>query len=163
MGFFVDFFDKSCYTKFNEFENIMSNIQQSATDLPPVDIRINRLVQNLKFFDIDVLNPRWKQKLQDIVLYDIIGCEPPPPESTDVWLTITERAEELGYSFSLVALNELSLQVYIDAHSDEMNLKVKQQKRLYNGIQHLITLYRVCDDLDYLILEYLEAKVLSSN
>jgi hypothetical protein len=109
-------------------------------------------------FDIDLSNPRFKQELQDFAL-DIIGIgQKSLPGQQEIWLGVAERAEQLGYSINVVTKNRSQLGKYVAT----FDLERKQELRLCNGTQRPINLYKLTDDLDEAIKEFMDAKVLSA-
>jgi KilA-N domain len=109
-------------------------------------------------FDIDLGNPRFKQELQDFAL-DIIGIgQKSLPGQREIWLGVAERAEQLGHSINVVTKNRSQLGKYVAT----FDLERKQELRLCNGTQRPINLYKLTDDLDEAIKEFMDAKVLSA-
>lgn len=130
--------------------------------LPPVDMRLDSLVGNLKFLDVDVSNPRFKQGLQDLALNILGVTQPQLPGTGDRWLGVAEKAEEMGYSVSLVTRYRSALGLWVSKHIELQGLERKKEKRLCGGTQREIFLYRDGEALEELIKEYMDAKVLKS-
>jgi hypothetical protein len=124
--------------------------------LPPADIRVVNLANTIAAFDIDIKNPRFKQGLQDVVL-NILGVGNSPSGTTEVWLGVAERAEQLGYPIGLVTKHRSQLGKWVAKHE----MTCKREKRLCNGTQREINVYLVTDELDDCIKEYLDVKMLS--
>jgi len=109
-------------------------------------------------FDIDLSNPRFKQELQDLAL-DILGIgQNKLSEPTEQWLGVAERAEQLGYSIGLVTKHRSQLGKFVKSHG----LDCKQENRLCNGTQRPINLYLLTTELDDVIKEFMDAKVLKA-
>lgn len=123
--------------------------------LPPADIRIVEFHKALTGFDIDISNPRYKQAIQDQVLNKILG-QPTLPESTERWLGVIEKAEEMGYPIDIVTRFRSALGRFVKSH----NLDCRSESRLCNGTQRPINLYRDCAELSEAIAEYMDAKIL---
>jgi hypothetical protein len=142
------------------FKVASTPVQQPAPiPLPPADIRVSNLAIAIQTFNIDINNPRYKQGLQDLVL-NILGVgQPTLTQSTEQWVGVAERAEELGYSPVLVVKHRSQLGKWVKANG----LESRQEKRLCNGTQRPINLYLVSDELDDCIKEFLDAKVLASS
>jgi hypothetical protein len=112
------------------------------------------LQQNL---ELQLDNPRIKQELQDFAL-DVIGIgQKSLPESTETWLGVAERAEQLGYPISLVTNNRSQLGKYVAT----FGLQSTKENRLCNGTQRPINLYLLSDELDNAIKEFMDAKMLA--
>lgn len=135
------------------------NKEPLAVALPPGDIRVTNLIGSLTALGIELTNPRIKQGLQDLTL-DLLGLTKSLPSSVpiDIWAGVAERAEELGYTPGLVVQYRSQLGKYVKSFS----LESKQEKRLCNGTQRPINIYRVSNDLDNAIKEFMDAKVLAS-
>lgn len=134
------------------------SVTPAELKLPPADVRINELRQSMQFFDIDVSNPRYKQAIQDLVLNKIIGANAFPSGEQEVWRGVAERAEELGYPVRLVTKYRSTLGKFVKV----FDLESRQEKRLCNGTQREISLYKVTGELDSAIKEYMDAKTLAS-
>lgn len=128
--------------------------QQPA--LPPADVRVANLVGALEKLDIDINNPRFKQGLQDISL-NILGVTDGKPAlaAGEQWLGVAERAEQLGYSSSLVIRHRSQLGKAVKSRG----LTPRAEHRLCNGTQRLVNLYQVCPELDGAISGFLDAKL----
>jgi hypothetical protein len=137
-------------------------VKQTILELPPVDIRINQLAANLQFFDIQVTNPRFKQGFQDLI-GDMLGLTKDtkalPDESVEIWLGVSERAEQLGYSSSAVIDHRVSLGIFVS----KADLTKKREKRLCNGTQREINLYLQTEKLDETIHTFMLQKGVSKN
>jgi hypothetical protein len=137
-------------------------VKQAPLELPPVDIRVNQLAASLQYFDIEVTNPRFKQGIQDLI-GDMLGLTKDikalPDESVEVWLGVSERAEQLGYSSSTVIDHRVSLGIFVSKAS----LTKKREKRLCNGTQREINLYLQTDKLDETIHTFMLQKGVSKN
>jgi hypothetical protein len=149
---------------FLECERIAKELskQQQVPQTPqiPGDIRavnfINMLADRLK---CDVTNPRFNQELQDFCLDIAIGYKRiASAEPKETWLGVAERAEQLGYPISLVTNNRSRLGKYVAM----FNLESVKENRLCNGTQRPINLYKLTDELDEAIKEFMDAKVLSA-
>lgn len=108
----------------------------------------------LQFFSIDQTNPRYAQGLQDWCLNLMLG-QKRLPESTERWLGVAERAEELGYG-RIGA--DLSLRTRLGTFVSKCDLERKREERLCNGTQRKIWIYRVCDEFDAVIVNFFEAQ-----
>lgn len=137
-------------------------IAPPPVQLPPADMRLDSLVGNLKFLDVDVSNPRFKQGLQDLALNILGVTQPQLPGTGDRWLGVAEKAEEMGYSVSLVTRYRSALGLWVSKHIELQGLERKKEKRLCGGTQREIFLYRDGEALEELIKEYMDAKVLKS-
>lgn len=136
------------------------NKEPLPTTLPPADIRVTNLIGSLTALGIELTNPRIKQGLQDLTL-DLLGITTkslPSAVPIDIWTGVAERAEELGYAPGLVVQYRSQLGKYVKSFS----LESKQEKRLCNGTQRPINIYKVSDELDSAIKEFMDAKVLAS-
>jgi hypothetical protein len=131
-------------------------LQPETLKLPPADIRVVNLANTIAAFDIDIKNPRFKQGLQDVVL-NILGVGQSPSGTTEIWLGVAERAEQLGYPIGLVTKHRSQLGKWVAKHE----MTCKREKRLCNGTQREINVYLVTDELDDCIKEYLDVKMLS--
>jgi hypothetical protein len=133
--------------------------EQLPVALPPGDIRVTNLIGSLTALGIELTNPRIKQGLQDLTL-DLLGLTKSLPSAApiDIWAGVAERAEELGYAPGLVVQYRSQLGKYVKSFS----LESKQEKRICNGTQRPINIYKVSDDLDNAIKEFMDAKVLAS-
>ena len=105
--------------------------------LPPADIRLTSLVEALKFLEIDVQNPRFKQGLQDLAV-DMLGiAQPSLPGTAITYLGVVEKAQELGYPIGLVTQFRSQLGKYVAS----IGLPSQKEKRLCNGTQRPINVY----------------------
>jgi phage anti-repressor protein len=145
---------------FLECERIAKELskQQQVPQIPG-DIRavnfINMLADRLK---CDVTNPRFNQELQDFCLDIAIGYKRiASTESTETWLGVAERAEQLGYPINLVTNNRSQLGKYVAT----FGLQSTKENRLCNGTQRPINLYKLTDELDNAIKEFMDAKMLA--
>ena len=115
------------------------------------------MVSTLKDLDFELLNPRFKQGLQDLAA-DMLGISQPrleaekTPDRKDVWCGCVERAEQLGFSVGLVIEKRTSLGRWVASRITD---SVKET-RLWNGTQRPINVYRVTDELDRAIVAYFE-------
>jgi len=124
--------------------------------LPPADVRIDKLVTNLEKIGIDITNPRFKQDIQDLVMDKIIGGKT-LSQSNEIWLGVVEKAEELGYSPALVAKHRSQLGKFVAS----FGLESKKEKRLCTGTLRPINLYKDCLEFEEAIKEFMDAKVLA--
>jgi hypothetical protein len=122
--------------------------------LPPGDVRVANLIDALKFMGIDHTNPRYHQALQDLTL-NILGVNSLPSADKEVWMGVAERAEELGYPIMLVTKHRSMLGKWVKSHNHDY----REEKRLCNGTQRSINVYRVCDELDATIREFMNVKM----
>lgn len=127
--------------------------------LPPADIRICNLRDALKDFGFDLSNPRFASSIKDLVADRILGEVGQPKEtttnSTETWLGVVEKAERMGYPVKLITRYRSTLGKHVKANS---NLKSKLEKRLCNGTQRSVCLYRDCEELARTVAEYMDAK-----
>lgn len=128
-----------------------STPQQSQL-LPEQRLQIG--MNALQFFNIDQTNPRYAQGLQDWCLNLMLG-QKQLPEATERWLGVAERAEELGYG-RIGA--DLSLRTRLGTFVSKAPLERKREPRLCNGTQRKIWIYRVCDELDAVIVNFFETQ-----
>ena len=70
--------------------------------LPPVAVQLHNMVEALKFLEIDVQNPRFKQGLKDLAVNMLGIAKPSLPAPATVYLGVVEKAQELGYPVALV-------------------------------------------------------------
>lgn len=123
----------------------------------PGDIRMVQMVATLKELDIELLNPRIKQGLQDLAL-DMLGVRQPALTAENisslegVWCGVVERAEHLKYPVELVLQHRSKLGRFV---ADSVGGAVKEN-RLCNGTYRPINLYRVSDELDAAIRSYFD-------
>lgn len=133
--------------------------------LPPADVRVDKLMTNLEKLGIDITNPRYHQCIQDFVMDKIMGAAAGPalPASNEPqWLGVAEKAEQMGYPIKLVSQYRSALGRYVSSHIDEFGLEKCREKRLCNGTQREINLFKDCPELERVIAEYMDAKVLAS-
>lgn len=116
--------------------------KQSSQLLPEERLQIG--MNALQFFGIDQTNPRLTQGLQDWCLNLMLNQKQLMP-AEDKWLGVAERAEELGYG-RIGA--DLSLRTRLGQAIAKLQLDRQREKRLCNGTQREIWVYRICDELD---------------
>lgn len=123
----------------------------------PGDIRLGEMIKHLDRLDIELLNPRIKQGLQDLAL-DMLGVRQPALTAENissregVWCGVVERAEHLGYSVELILQHRSKLGRHV---AKQIGGAVKEN-RLCNGTYRPINLYRVSDELDATISDYFD-------
>jgi|GEM_PF-5824540 len=144
---------------FQDFIDTLAGI--SIPDAPKVllmlpEQRLQIAVESIKFFGIDVENPRVKQGYQDYV-NNLLLHQPRLPPSSDQWLGAVERAEELGHG-RIGA--DLSLRTRLGQHVSKYGLERRQEKRMCNGTQQKIWIYQVCDRLDEAINSFFDLHLL---
>lgn len=120
----------------------LTQMHQSSQMLPEQRLQIG--MSALQFFGIDQTNPRLAQGLQDWCLNLMLNQKQLMPVE-DLWVGVAERAEELGYG-RIGA--DLSLRTRLGQAVAKLQLDRKKEKRLCNGTQREIWIYRVCDELD---------------
>ncbi len=133
--------------------------QPTAPPIPqlPGDIRLVQMVSTLKDLDFELLNPRFKQGLQDLAA-DMLGISQPRLEAErtadqeGVWCGCVERAEQLGFPVGLLIEKRTSLGRWVASRITD---SVKET-RLCNGTQRPINVYRVTDELDRVIISYFD-------
>jgi hypothetical protein len=125
--------------------------------LPPADVRISNLISALKYIDIEVENPRFKQGIQDMVL-DIAGIQQPSLKPS-TWVGVAERAEQLGYPAYSVSKVRQGLGMAIA----KVGLECVKENRLCNGTYRPINLFPVSDKLDDHIHKYMKHKGIALN
>lgn len=133
--------------------------EPTAPPIPqlPGDIRLVQMVSTLKDLDFELLNPRFKQGLQDLAA-DMLGISQPRLEAEKttnrdgVWFGVVERAEQLGYPVGLLIKKRTSLGRWVAGRITD---SVKET-RLCNGTQRPINVYRVTDELDRAIVSYFD-------
>jgi prophage antirepressor-like protein len=133
------------------------------TEQPKVLLTVEKMaiasefVKTLEKIGYELDNPRFAQGIRDLV-GDAVGLgQPILPQSTEQWIGVAERAEELGCSPVLVVKHRSQLGKWVKANG----LESRQEKRLCNGTQRPINLYLVTDELDDCIKEFLNAKTLA--
>ena len=135
-------------------------LQPEPPKLPPTSYErataVNSLAASIQVFGIEIENPRLKQGLQDLVI-DMLGIGQSLPGTSEVWLGVAERAEQLGYPVGLVAKHRSQLGKWTAKH----DLTCKREKRLCNGTQREVNVYLQTVELDECIKEYLDVKMLS--
>jgi hypothetical protein len=92
---------------------------------------------------------------------DILGIGQknlPSSTSRETWLGVAERAEQLGYPVGLVTRNRSNLGKYVKS----VGLERRSEPRFCNGTRKEVNLYRLSDELDAAIREFMDAKVLAS-
>ena len=122
--------------------------------LLPGDIRLDHMIKNLDRIDLELLNPRFKQGLQDLAA-DMLGISTPllPANARDgVWCGVVERAEQLNYPVELTLNKRNVLGRWVSALISD---RVKEV-RLCNGTQRQINLYRITPELDTAIVAYFD-------
>jgi hypothetical protein len=130
--------------------------------LPPADVRVSNLVSALDRLGVDLSNPRFNQHLKDLSL-DILMAQKTLPGTSDRWLEVAEKAEEMGYPVALVTRFRSALGLWVSKHIGETDgLERKTEKRLCNGTQREIFLYRDSEVLEEIIREYMDVKALKS-
>ena len=118
---------------------------------------VNNMAASLQFFGVEISNPRFKQSAKDLVC-DILGFNQNITalnESKEIWLGVAERAEQLGYPVQLVNKYRSSLGKAVK----KQVAVFKEEKRLCNGTERDIKLYKLSDELDTAIRDYMNAKV----
>ena len=131
----------------------------TPTPTPPIsllpgDIRLVQMVSSLKDINFELLNPRFKQGLQDLAA-DMLGISTPllPANARDgVWCGVVERAEQLNYPIELTLNKRNVLGRWVSALISD---RVKEV-RLCNGTQRQINLYRITPELDTAIVAYFD-------
>lgn len=136
---------------------VVLEFAQKPIQLPPADVRVSNLLFALNSIGFEVNNPRYNQGLKDLA-GDILGLNQNQlPLSIDRWAGVAERAEQLGYAPTLVVKIRSQLGKYVAA----FGLESKKEIRLCNGTERPINLYKACDRLDSVIVEFMDAKVLA--
>ena len=145
---------------------VIQNVCKHEASLPasialpsvdPIDA-VNALAVSLKFFDIDISNPRFKQGLQDIVLNKLGIAQLSLPGSVTVYLGVAEKAQELGYPIGLVTQFRSQLGKYVAS----IGLPSQKEKRLCNGTQRPINVYLDSPELSVAVCEFMDAKTLAT-
>lgn len=117
--------------------------------LPPADIRVSNLAQALKDFGIDMHNPRYEQGLKDLTMNILLEgrSKALPQQNQEVWLGVTECAEELGYLRNYISDRSFrtKLGLYVRKHGE--HLERKKEKRYVEGRQTCVNIYRDCEEL----------------
>jgi hypothetical protein len=138
--------------------------EQSSISQLPADIRLGNLAATLQSLNdlvgYDFKEPRLNQYTKDLI-GDIIVSHAQNrllPASHPKYLGVAERAEQLGYSVSLVTKNRSQLGKYVKA----FGLPSVKEQRLCNGTMRDINLYELTNELDNAIKEFMDAKVLSA-
>lgn len=132
---------------------------QPQPELPPANVQLRHLREDLEYFGIDITNPRFNQEIKDLVTDKILMAESGnTPKET--WLGVAEKAERMGYPVALVTRFRSALGKWVAKHSDELDSRT--ESRLCNGTQRPIKLYRDCQELTDIIREYMDVKVLAS-
>ena len=134
--------------------------KQSIAPTPPAapqlpgDIRFVKMIDSLKEINFELVNPRFKQGLQDLAA-DMLGISTPllPENARDgVWCGVVERAEQLNYPVELTLNKRNVLGRWVSALISD---RVKEV-RLCNGTQRQINLYRITPELDTAIVAYFD-------
>ena len=122
-------------------------------------LAVNNLATSLQFFGIEISNPRFRQASKDLVC-DLLGLNQNAltPTSEERWVGCVERAEQLGYPVNLISKYRCILGKFVKASG----LDYKEEKRLCNGTERDIKLYKLTAQLDNVIKEYMDAKVLAN-
>lgn len=152
----LDLLEKAAIIGAQTFIDKMAGIDLTPSQQPQLlpEQRLQIGMNALQFFSIDQTNPRYAQGLQDWCLNLMLG-QKQLPESTERWLGVAERAEELGYG-RIGA--DLSLRTRLGTFVSKCDLERKREERLCNGTQRKIWIYRVCDELDAVIVNFFEAQ-----
>lgn len=129
--------------------------QNKATAIPvlPPAQQLALATQSLKDLGIDLTNPRYAQGLRDWAL-NLIGVTALPASTGERWAGVAERAEELG--FGRIGA-DLSKRVKLGRWVSKCGLTRRREKRLCNGEDREIWLYRVCNELDEAIADFFNA------
>ena len=126
--------------------------------LPPAAVQVANLAEALRFFDIDISNPRFKQGLQDVVLNTLGIAQTSLPAATTAYLGVAEKAQELGYPTGLVTQFRSQLGKYVAS----IGLPSQKEKRLCNGTQRPINVYLDSPELSEAVCEFMDAKTLAT-
>lgn len=127
--------------------------------LLPGDIRLDSMIKNLDRLELDLLNPRFKQGLQDLAA-DMLGISNPAlkgeitADQEGVWCGVVERAEQLGYPVGFLIEKRTALGRWVA--KSKPALDSQKEVRLCNGTQRPINVYRVTDELDGAIVAYFD-------
>ena len=101
--------------------------------------------------------------MQDLTLNILGVTQPQLPGTGDRWLGVAEKAEEMGYPVALVTRYRSALGLWVSKHIGETDgLERKTEKRLCNGTQREIFLYRDGEVLEEIVQEYMDVKALKS-
>lgn len=138
----------------DEIAGVTSKVEQPKQLTPHERAHtVIELKEALEAFGIEITNPRFKQELQDLSL-DILGIgQKALPGTTETWLGVAERAEQLGYNATQVCKHRSQLGKYVA----KQGLECRKEKRLCNGTQRAINLYQLTPSLDSAITEYMDA------
>ena len=145
---------------FLDCEKALKQLQAAPTPiaLPPVAVQLHNMVEALKFLEIDVQNPRFKQGLQDLAV-DMLGiAQPSLPGTAITYLGVVEKAQELGYPIGLVTQFRSQLGKYVAS----IGLPSQKEKRLCNGTQRPINVYLDSPELSEAVCEFMDAKTLAT-
>ena len=129
--------------------------QQSQPLMLP-EQRLQIAVEGIKFFGIDVDNPRVKQGYQDYV-NNLLLHQPQLASSSERWMGVAERAEELGYG--RIGADH-SIRTRLGKYVGQRQLERRREKRLCNGTNQNIWIYLVCNELDEVIKSYFDVHLL---
>ena len=126
--------------------------------LPPAAVQLHNMVEALKFLEVDVQNPRFKQGLQDLAVNMLGIAQPSLSGSATVYLGVAEKAQELGYPIGLVTQFRSQLGKYVAS----IGLPSQKEKRLCHGTQRPINVYLDSPELSVAVCEFMDAKTLAT-
>ncbi len=155
----LDFLTKAATIGAQMFIDKMAGIPVSEANQTPQMLPEQRVQVGMNFFqvmDIDIHNPRIKQGIQDWGT-NLLLHQPQLPSSSERWMGVAERAEELGYG--RVGADH-GTRTRLGQHVAKRGLEPRQEKRLCNGMQREIWIYRVCNELDEVIKSYFDVHLL---
>ena len=112
----------------------------------------------LEAIGLDVSNPRFAQDFRDLSCRVLgLGQSSLPEASSEKWLGVVEKAEQLGYKQSLASRFGSALGRDV---SKKGGLDCTTEERICNGRSTKIRLYRDCDRLEELVTQYMDSKIL---
>ena len=121
-----------------------------------------QFIGTLKEIGYELDNPRFAQSIRDLV-GDAVGLgQSALPGTQDVWLGVAEKAEQMGYPVALATKYRGSLGAWVSKHIEELGLEWKREKRLCNGTERFINIYRDTDALEEIIREYMDVKAIAN-
>lgn len=132
-----------------------------APPLPPPDVRVSSLVSSLEKLGIAIDNPRWNQGLRDMTM-NILGMRETqqalPGGPVERWAGVVELAEDMGFREATKPDVRTRLGRHIsnthDWNLDNSDLQRKREKRLCNGTDREIWVYRDTPAIRQLIAEF---------
>jgi hypothetical protein len=148
----LDFLEKVGIVGAQTFINKMAGVMEPKDNQPLLlpEQRLDIGIRAIELFGIDKDNPRFAQGLKDWCM-NLLLSDKLLPESSEQWLGVAERAEELGYGR---VGSDLSLRTRLGSFVGKVDLERKREERLCNGTTRKIWVYKVCQELDDVICDF---------